>query len=86
MTHPLIAYVATHRFRPPPVLDYQDRLNRLSRFTYTAGNTGTTKNSESVLITSIPKENTIHSGGWCGFKPSDYGSDVRVDAGQLCLL
>eukprot|EP00752_Nemacystus_decipiens_P013406 g11871.t1 len=47
--------------------------NRLSRFTYTAGDTVATRNSELILLTGTPKNSTIHSAGWVGFKPSDYG-------------
>ncbi|CAM9279443.1 unnamed protein product, partial [Hapterophycus canaliculatus] len=53
--------------------DPKGQQNRLSKFTYTEGNPTATKDSEEVLVTSGEKYNNIHSAGWCGFKPSDYG-------------
>eukprot|EP00903_Cladosiphon_okamuranus_P010019 g9501.t1 len=53
--------------------------NRLSRFTYTAGDTVATRNSELILLTSTPKSSPIHSGGWVGFKPSDYGQGSQYN-------
>lgn len=50
--------------------------NRLSKFTYTADSPAATRNSEEILVTSGEKFNSIHSGGWCGFKPSAYGKGV----------
>ncbi|CAM9418052.1 unnamed protein product, partial [Choristocarpus tenellus] len=50
---------------------------RMSRFTYNSGNSGATSGSEIILSTSIPKQTTIHSGGWCGFKPSDYANPTK---------
>lgn len=50
--------------------------NRLSKFQYYAGDTTTTRASEDILLTTIPKFNSIHAAGWVGFKPSDYGSNV----------
>lgn len=50
--------------------------NRISRFTYTAGDTTATLNSQLVLLTTNAKFNSIHSGGWLGFKPSVYDAPV----------
>lgn len=36
-----------------------------------------TRESEEVLLTTALKFNSIHSAGWCGFKPSEYGKLVR---------
>lgn len=30
------------------------------------------------MLTSAPKNNSIHSAGWVGFKPSDYGTTVNI--------
>ncbi len=50
--------------------------NRISRFTYTAGDPTATRDSELVLVTTGVKYNGIHSAGWLGFKPSAYGEGV----------
>lgn len=51
--------------------------NRLSKFEYIAGYPFATFASEEVLLTSSPKGNSLHAGGWVGFKPSAYGKAVR---------
>lgn len=51
--------------------------NRISKFQYFAGDSSATLNSEEVLLTTVPKFNSIHAAGWCGFKPSAYGDGVR---------
>lgn len=63
---------------PPSIPIEQQNVaqNRISRFTYTAGDTDTTRESELVLLTTGPKFNAIHSAGWLGFKPSDYSNPV----------
>ncbi|CAM9680684.1 unnamed protein product [Pylaiella littoralis] len=48
--------------------------NRLARFTYVAGDTAGTLATQDILLTTKPKFNSIHSAGWVGFKPSDYGN------------
>ncbi|CAM9766653.1 unnamed protein product, partial [Scytosiphon promiscuus] len=53
--------------------DPKGQQNRLSKFTYTEDDPTATKDSEEILVTSGEKFNNIHSAGWCGFKPSDYG-------------
>lgn len=55
-----------------------DAVNRLSRFDYSSGDPAGTLASEEVLLNSAPRSTTIHAGGWCGFKPSAYGSGVRI--------
>ncbi|CAM9182128.1 unnamed protein product, partial [Laminaria digitata] len=55
-------------------LGYEDTArNRLSKFVYTAGDKWATRRSEEKLLTSALKYNSIHSAGFTGFKPSDYG-------------
>lgn len=66
------------RTPPAPQDEPKGQQNRLSKFTYTEGNPAATKDSEEVLVTSGEKFNNIHSAGWCGFKPSDYGKGVRT--------
>lgn len=56
----------------------QGAQNRLSRFTYNSGSNAATLASVDVLVTSIPKSTSIHSAGWCGFKPSDYTNNAGV--------
>eukprot|EP00903_Cladosiphon_okamuranus_P010393 g9831.t1 len=56
--------------------DGDNRRNRLSKFEYVAGDPAATLASEEVLITTATKFSSIHSGGWCGFKPSDYGNNA----------
>jgi len=58
--------------------------NRLSKFTYVAGDPASTLASEEVLITSAPKADFIHTAGWISFKPSAYGSAVRKILGYYC--
>ena len=61
--------------------------NRLAKFEYFPGDAAATRASEEILITTVAKDTSIHSGGWCGFKPSDYGSNVRDDTtGVLCSV
>ncbi|CAM9894089.1 unnamed protein product [Pylaiella littoralis] len=53
--------------------DGENPRNRLSRFTYISGSQAGTLATQDILLTSKPKFNSIHSAGWVGFKPSDYG-------------
>ncbi|CAM9143199.1 unnamed protein product, partial [Hapterophycus canaliculatus] len=53
--------------------DGENPRNRLSKFEYSAGDPGATLASEEILITTAPKIADIHSAGWVGFKPSDFG-------------
>ncbi|CAM9715370.1 unnamed protein product, partial [Ectocarpus fasciculatus] len=53
--------------------------NRLARFTYIPGDASATKASEEILLTTVPKTNSIHSAGWLGFKPSVYGNSGDQD-------
>ena len=50
--------------------------NRLSKFQYFEGDLDATSNSEEVLLVTGPRAKFFHSGGWLGFKPSDYGTPV----------
>ena len=59
---------------------HQGRINRLSKFKHISGDADATLSSEEMLLESSPKNTSIHSGGWCGFKPSDYGTPVRLRA------
>jgi len=52
--------------------------DRLSKFEYFPGDPNATRASEEILIDAEAGFNDIHSGGFCGFKPSDYGNTVRV--------
>lgn len=54
------------------------RSNQLSKFEYVSGDPAATLASEEILVTTAAKDGSIHSAGWCGFKPSDYGSNVRT--------
>eukprot|EP00903_Cladosiphon_okamuranus_P010392 g9830.t1 len=54
--------------------DGEAQRNRVSRFEYVEGSKSDTRNSEDILLTTSPKNTTIHAAGWCGFKPSDYGN------------
>ncbi len=70
-------------------MDYLPQLNprnRLSKFEYFPGDEAATLASEDVLITTMPKSSSIHAGGWCGFKPSDYGNTVRAHSLYTRLL
>lgn len=58
----------------------ENQRNRLSKFEYIAGDPAGTFASEEVLLTSAPKANSLHAGGWVGFKPSAYGKAVRLHA------
>lgn len=51
--------------------------NRLSKFEFFPGDTAATLASEEILLTTTAKATSIHAAGWCGFKPSDYGNNVR---------
>ncbi|CAN0318172.1 unnamed protein product, partial [Ectocarpus sp. 12 AP-2014] len=59
--------------------DGEMQRNRLARFTYVPGDPVATRATEEVLLTTVPKYNSIHSAGWLGFKPSDYGSPGYSD-------
>ncbi|CAM9199998.1 unnamed protein product [Ectocarpus sp. 12 AP-2014] len=59
--------------------DGEVQRNRLARFTYIPGDAAGTKASEEVLLTTVPKSNSIHSAGWLGFKPSVYGNASPQD-------
>ncbi|CAM9509059.1 unnamed protein product [Ectocarpus sp. 4 AP-2014] len=59
--------------------DGEVQRNRLARFTYIPGDPAGTKASEEVLLTTVPKSNSIHSAGWLGFKPSVYGNASPQD-------
>eukprot|EP00903_Cladosiphon_okamuranus_P020570 g18881.t1 len=50
--------------------------NQLSKFEFFAGDPAATLASEEILITTSPKGSHLHMGGWCGFKPSDYGKNA----------
>ncbi|CBJ28225.1 glucose sorbosone dehydrogenase [Ectocarpus siliculosus] len=54
--------------------DGENQRNRLARFTYVPGDPVATRATEEVLLTTVPKYNSVHSAGWLGFKPSVYGS------------
>lgn len=64
----------------PPCHDCTQEMqrNRLSKFEYFAGDEASTLASEEILLTSAPKNNSIHSAGWVGFKPSVYGTTVSI--------
>eukprot|EP00904_Undaria_pinnatifida_P007443 jgi/Undpi1/3829/HiC_scaffold_16.g07198.m1 len=49
------------------------RFNRLSQFTL-QGSSAATLGVENVVLESAAKDTSIHSAGWCGFKPSAYAS------------
>lgn len=51
--------------------------NRLSKFQYFPGDATATRDSEEILLTTIPKASGIHSAGWVDFKPSDF-TQVRM--------
>lgn len=51
--------------------------NRLSMFVESGG-PSVTMSTEEVLLESSVKSAAIHSGGWIGFKPSDYGAGVSM--------
>lgn len=75
------AYTARSVLAPVPAAPSRSNIqenprNRLSRFTYISGSPTSTRDSELILLTSSPKFSSIHSGGWVGFKPSDYGNNV----------
>ncbi|CAN0049121.1 unnamed protein product, partial [Ectocarpus sp. 6 AP-2014] len=59
--------------------DGENQRNRLARFTYVPGDAAATRASEEVLLTTVPKYNSVHSAGWLGFKPSAYGSPGYQD-------
>jgi len=52
--------------------------DRLSKFEYFPGDPNATRASEEILIDAEAGFNDIHSGGFCGFKPSDYGNTVSA--------
>ncbi|CBJ28221.1 conserved unknown protein [Ectocarpus siliculosus] len=59
--------------------DGEMQRNRLAKFTYFPEDPVATRASEEVLLTTVPKYNSIHSAGWLGFKPSDYGNPGYSD-------
>lgn len=74
-------------FLPPPLRplcpyllqDTIARHNRISRFTYIAGDPAATLATEVILITTVEKFNSVHSAGWLNFKPSAFASPVRKE-------
>jgi len=52
--------------------------NRLSKFQYYADDPDATRSSEEVLLESAERPTFMHNGGWLGFKPSDYGTNVSA--------
>ncbi|CAM9733940.1 unnamed protein product, partial [Ectocarpus sp. 12 AP-2014] len=59
--------------------DGEMQRNRLARFTYVPGDATATRATEEVLLTTVPKFNSVHAAGWLGFKPSVYGSPGYQD-------
>ncbi|CAM9759383.1 unnamed protein product [Scytosiphon promiscuus] len=59
--------------------DGENQRNRLSKFEYFAGDAAATLASEEVLITTAPKNTSIHSAGWVGFQPSAYGDETTAN-------
>lgn len=54
--------------------------NRLSKFQYTKGNAAATRNSEEILLTTIPKATGIHAAGWLDFPPAAFANVSHEDA------
>ena len=58
--------------------------NRLSKLEYYEGDPDATRASEEALLQSTERPRFFHSGGWLGFKPSDY--IIEVNNGVLYFL
>lgn len=56
---------------------------RTSRFTYVAGDPTATRASQQLLYDAAPRVAWNHNGGWLGFKPSDYATEVREDKSSV---
>lgn len=77
---------------PPPSLPLsppqENPRNRLSKFEYFPGDPAGTRESEEVLITTIPKASGIHAAGWVDFSPADFDevSSMRTRDGVCSFV